>query len=74
MNTEYLDIINAFHPPEFPHATDFFFWGYDDGTEAAAAIDADSMKEIYSKIFDDKAAHKQYQKRIQAQDEKRNEF
>lgn len=57
--------------PLFPHTTDFFFWQYDDGTEAAVAIDQDDKKEIYSKIFDDKAARKQYQKRIQAQNEKK---
>lgn len=71
MDMESLTAIKALNLSQLSCTTDFFFWRYDDGTEAAAAIDQDNKKEIYSKIFDDKAARKQYQERIQAQNEKR---
>ena len=71
MDTGSWTAIKALNLPQLPRTTDFFFWSYDDGTEAAVAIDQDSKEEIYSKIFDDKAARKQYQERIQAQDEKK---
>ena len=70
MDTGYWDAMRVFKIPSLPRTTDFFFWSYDDGTEAAAAIDQDSAKERYAKVFDDKIARKQYQERIQMQNEK----
>lgn len=71
MSNDLLGSIKPLRLPEFPHTTDFFFWRYDDGTEAAAAIDQDDEEEIYSKIFDDKADRKQYQEYVQAQNKKK---
>lgn len=71
MDMESLTALKAWRLPPLSRTTDFFFWQYDDGTEAAVAIDQDDMEEIYSKVFDDKAARKQYQERIRAQNEKK---
>lgn len=71
MDMESLTAIGALSLPQFSRTTDFFFWQYDDGTEAAVAIDPDDKKELYSKVFDDRTARKQYQERIRAQNEKK---
>ena len=65
------DLMGIYIPP-IPHTTEFFFWKYGDGTEAAAAIDHEDEKEIYSKTFDDKTSRKKYQKSIQGKNEKRD--
>lgn len=57
--------------PKIPDETDFFFWRYDDGSEAAVAIDCESEEEVYARVFDDKDARKDYQKQLKAQNKRK---
>jgi hypothetical protein len=65
---------NLFPQEKEKSGTEFFWWAYDDGTEAGAAIDVKSKKEICSKIFKNKEERIKFQQTIKAKNKKKFEF
>lgn len=51
---------------------DFFWWAYDDGSEAGAAIDSREDEEVYAKTFDSHAHRKAFQNAVKARSEKKD--
>lgn len=52
--------------------TDFFWWEYDDGSNAAIAIDRKQNSILYKKLFDNREKRKEFQEKIKADTKKKN--
>lgn len=51
---------------------DFFWWEYDDGSEAGAAIDDQDDEEVYAKTLDSRAHRKAFQNAVKARSKKKD--